>query len=234
VAGVAIVAALPREIAGLVRGIKPEAAWLKRNIHLSYVNSPDAVVVAAGMGAERVTFAVQAALEDYAALWAIPVDMLISVGLAGSCVAEVKPGEVVVAKQVVDALTGERYATEDSNAKHILVSSDTIASVAEKQRVAQSYGATMVDMEAATVARLARARGLRFRAIKAISDAHDFEIESLGKFADANGQFRTAAFALHTALRPSQWPLAMELGRNSRVALEALTQTLRTVIEQGS
>ena len=42
-----------------------------------------------------------------------------------------------------------------------------------------------VDMEAATVARLARRRiGLQFRAIKAISDEADFEMEGLARFCD--------------------------------------------------
>ncbi len=70
----------------------------------------------------------------------------------------------------------------------------------------------MVDMEAATVARLARMRGLGFRAIKAVSDAHDFELSSLSRFASPHGHFRTGAFALHTALRPAPWRQTMQLG----------------------
>jgi adenosylhomocysteine nucleosidase len=229
---IAIIAALPREIASLVKGEAADAAYMRRDIALYYVNSTDAVVAAAGMGAERVTLAVKSAMEDCEALWALPVHTLISVGLAGSCRADVRAGEVVVARQVIDARTGERFDTVDGDAVGVLVTDDKIASIQEKHRLAEAYGALMVDMEAATVGRLARAHGLKFRAIKAISDAHDFELESLGAFADRHGQFRTVAFALHTALRPRQWPRAMELGRNSALALAALDKRLRDVIAE--
>jgi adenosylhomocysteine nucleosidase len=85
-------------------------------------------------------------------------------------------------------------------------------------------------MEAATVARLALARGLRFRAIKGISDAHDFEMESMSRFADARGHFRTGAFALHTAVRPRNWSSAMRLGRASNRALAKLWTELGAII----
>jgi adenosylhomocysteine nucleosidase len=87
-------------------------------------------------------------------------------------------------------------------------------------------------MEAATVARLAAAKGLRFRAIKGISDAHDFEMESMSRFADAHGHFRIGAFALHTALRPASWQSAMRLGRESNRALTKLWIELSSLIAE--
>jgi len=87
-----------------------------------------------------------------------------------------------------------------------------------------------VDMEAATVARLAVAHGLRFRAMKAISDGHEFEMPSLSQFEDHNGHFRTGAFAMYTALRPQQWGKAIELGRGSKRALAKLHEALREVM----
>ena len=85
-------------------------------------------------------------------------------------------------------------------------------------------------MEAATVGRLAAAHGLRFRAIKGISDAHDFELASLSRFAGKHGSFRTGAFAMHTALRPHTWSKAAKLGRESNRALELLHARLVEVI----
>ncbi len=112
----------------------------------------------------------------------------------------------------------------------MLVTTETIAGVREKARLHNSYNAALVDMEAATVARLALARGLRFRSIKGISDAHDFELESLSRFADRRGHFRTAAFALHTTMRPRTWSSAMRLGRESNRALTRLWDELRVLI----
>jgi adenosylhomocysteine nucleosidase len=133
---------------------------------------------------------------------------------------------------IVDAKTGERFVCDDAkDPQRVLVTTEAIAGVREKARLRESYGAALVDMEAATIARLAQARGLRLRAIKGVSDAHDFEMESMKRFADARGQFRTGAFALHTALRPRGWSAAMTLGRDSNRALAKMTATLRAVVE---
>ncbi len=216
---VAVVAALPREIAGLVRGVAPDAALRRRGIWLYQL--PDGVVVAAGMGAGRAALAVEAAMA------AGGVAMLISAGLAGACGADLTPGSVVEADMVVDTSTGERFGVSGGVT---LATTATIASVAEKARLQAAYGAQLVDMEAATVARLARAHGLAFRAIKGISDAYDFELEPLGRFAGRHGSFRTGAFALHVALRPWMWGKAMELGRGSGLALKGLEAALRAAM----
>lgn len=227
-AGVAIVAALPREIAGLTRGTRPDPGLLKRGIRLHRI--PGAVVVAAGMGASRATLAVEAALAAEAS-----VKALISVGLAGACLPGLQAGSVLEVNMVVDAQTGERFESDakpgSAGSSVTLVTTGSIADVKEKRRLLESYGAALVDMEGATIARLALAHGLGFRAIKAISDEHDFAMESLAAFADKSGQFRTAAFALHAALRPTEWGGVMRLGRKSAAALRALDQAVRLTLD---
>ena len=210
-----IIAALPREVSGLVKG------WTRRelpgSVHLWM--SGDAVVACAGMGAARAGVAVQAAIE------AIQVNVLLSVGLAGACDPKLKVGEIVRAGVVMDARSGERY--ENSQFRSVLVSTGAIASVAEKARLRAMHQADAVDMEAAAVARLARVHGLEFRAIKAISDEADCEVEGLSRFSTVDGQFREGAFALQAALRPAMWGNVIALGRNSSKALRALTEVLR-------
>lgn len=223
----ALIAALPRELARLTARTRPDSDLLRKGIALFRL--PNAIAVTAGMGRERAALAVEAALRACA-----PDCTLVSVGLAGACTTALQPGRVAEVSGVVDALTGERYATgwltAGASPPAILVSTDTIASVAEKARLAAAYGASLVDMEAATVARLARAHGLRFRAIKGVSDAHDFELAGLSHFTGRQGEFRTARFALHTALRPHTWSNAIALGRHSNLALAALAERLEQVI----
>jgi adenosylhomocysteine nucleosidase len=220
-ARIAIIAALPREIAGLVRGTKADAALIRNGVWLYRMEG--AVVVAAGMGAERAAVAVEAAGE---------VGVLISTGLAGGCVPGVVAGSVIEAGVVVDVRMGERFASEVGSGV-TLATTETIASVSEKARLAASFGASLVDMEAATVARIARAKRLGFRAIKGVSDEYDFELSSLVKFEGERGSFRTGAFAVHTALRPWTWGKAIELGRGSARALTALNEALRDVLLKG-
>jgi adenosylhomocysteine nucleosidase len=220
---IAIVAALPREIAQLVRGVPADAELRRRGIFLYRL--PNAVVVAAGMGASRAEIAVNAALAEGG------VQLLISTGLAGACTPALHAGEVAEAGIVIDGQSGERYAAGHES-DLVLVSAAAIVGVREKARLSRSNLCSMVDMEAATVARLAAAMSLSFRAIKGISDAHDFELEALAEFAGDKGEFRTAAFARHTAIRPATWPKAIQLGRNSKRAMKTLTETLRQIIAQ--
>jgi adenosylhomocysteine nucleosidase len=212
---VGIIAALPREVSSLVNGWE-QRRQLSESVALW--TKGEAVIACAGMGAARAKIAVQAAME------AMPVTDLISVGLAGACDPRLKVGEIVRAGVVVDEATGERF--ENSQFRQVLVSGDAIASVREKARLRAAYGADAVDMEAATVARLAKEHGLSFRAIKAISDGADFEVEGLARFATAEGQFREGAFALHAALRPWMWGKVIALGRNSTKAVSALTKAM--------
>ena len=207
-----VIAALPMEIKPLVRG------WQEHRLPgkvLAYTND-HAVVACAGMGADRATLAVRAAMALK------PVTMLLSVGLAGACKPMLEVGNVVRAGVEVDGRTGERYVAGEEF-REIEVTTDAIASVAEKARLRATYGADAVDMEAATVARLARGHGLKFRAFKAISDAADFELEELGRFATADGQLREGAFAAYAALRPWMWGRLIRLARNSHEAVETLT-----------
>ena len=214
-----IIAALPREVSALVKG------WDLRKLpdHVMVYTNGDAVVACAGMGAERVALAVEAAME------AMPVTALISVGLAGACDPALKVGEIVRAGVVIDSSTGEQIS--ESQYKQVLVSANGIASVSEKARLHAEFSADAVDMEAAAVGRLAQQKGLEFHAIKAISDEADFEVEGLSRFATADGQFRETAFALYAAVRPALWKKIIALGRNSSKALDALTAALNAELD---
>ena len=215
----AIIAALPREIKHLVRG------WQEHKLpNKTVVYTNDfAVVACAGMGLTRATLAVQAALAMK------PVTALLSAGLAGACDPSLHVADIVHAGVVVDMQSGEQYS--DSDFTQVLVSSPHIASVAEKRRLYESYRASAVDMEAASVARLARAHNLSFRAIKAISDDACFELQELTRFATPDGQFREAAFAAHSAVRPQLWPRLFHLAENSSRAIQSLTAELESQLD---
>jgi adenosylhomocysteine nucleosidase len=217
---IAIIAALPREVAGLVRGWAAHREHQDRGIYVW--SSPEAVVVAAGMGMTRVTLAVKAAMETG------PIAQLISVGLAGACDPAIGVGRVLEMSEVIDIRSGERFTTA-IRGQHgrKLVTSSAIAGVREKARLFNGYDAAAVDMEAATVARLALANEIPFRAIKAISDDFNFQLGSLGKFETKHGHFHTRAFALYTAVRPHTWKQTILLGLHSQKALAGLNAALR-------
>jgi adenosylhomocysteine nucleosidase len=215
----AIIAALPREVKNLVRG------WQEHTLPgkiIVYTNG-SAVVACAGIGPDRATLAAQAAMAMK------PVTVLLSVGLAGACDPSLHVGDIVRAGGVVDTQSGERYS--NSQFKQVLVSVTAIASVKEKQRLYESYGASAVDMEAATDARIARAHDLYFQAIKAISDDATFELQELSRFATQDGQFREAAFTAYSAVRPRLWPKLIHLAGNSNRAIRSLTTELESQLD---
>jgi adenosylhomocysteine nucleosidase len=154
-----------------------------------------------------------------------PVSKIISAGLAGALYERWKCGQIVRPAGVIDAKTGERFLAEGGDGT--LVTGSTVAGVSEKLRLRSSYGAEIVDMEAAAVARAAAQRGVPFAAIKAVSDEYDFELPELGNFATEFGQFREAAFAAFAVTHPRVWKKAVRLAHGSRIALKALTRELQ-------
>ena len=103
---------------------------------------------------------------------------LVSVGFAGALDESVRPGELVAAEAVVDAVSAERFCCRHDllvvPAAHlgVLVSVPEVAASAEKKHsLGTEWGAVAVDMESAGVARAAVEAGLPFAAVRSITDA---------------------------------------------------------------
>jgi adenosylhomocysteine nucleosidase len=109
---IAIIAALPGELKPLVKGwrrIVSDATGARKWI---FSRGADTwIAVCAGMGAEAALRAYAVAVSDG------PVDMLLSVGWAGSLHAEVRPGTVQVPTEVIDAQTGEQFNLTEGRKK---------------------------------------------------------------------------------------------------------------------
>ena len=209
-----VIAALPREIAPLVRGW--QSMQPGRGVHVWW--NDRAIVATAGMGANRVAYAVSAALEVG------PARELVSAGLAGALRHGVDCGRVYQSCEVIDVRTGERFNC--SMGEGVLVTSPVIADRAEKKRLLETYAADLVDMEASTVARMAAQQSIPFRCVKAVSDSHDFDMPNLERFVDNEGHFRTRAFAASAAVRPALWRMMLAMGRNSAQATRNLCEEL--------
>jgi adenosylhomocysteine nucleosidase len=223
----AIIAALDSEIHPLIK------FWPKTSIEhdsrtYTFHESNYAVVVCGGIGAESARRAAEAVIAKYSP------DLMISAGIAGSLVPDLKVGATIFPAIVIDSNDGSRRETPISNApvgntavgRTILVTYPEVATVAQKQQLAKSYGAHAVDMEAAAVARAAQAHNLPFIAVKAISDDLNFELPGVSRFIRA-GQFETTRFVLHISIRPWLWLRVFRLARNTKIASENLSAWLR-------
>jgi adenosylhomocysteine nucleosidase len=204
-----IVAALPSELAPLVRG------WEKRgNLWFGRAGSREVVAACAGMGAAAAVRAAQSLIA------AGDLDNLISIGYAGSLSCGLRPPQACAIREVIDAGTGERYSANPEGQR--LITLDRVASPEDKRRLAEQHEAVLVDMEAAAVARFALEHGLRFLCFKAVSDGVNDKLPDFNRFTRSDGKLRLPALAAWAAAHPVYWRIFWRLGQNSRRAAAEL------------
>jgi adenosylhomocysteine nucleosidase len=214
---IAIVAALEREIKPLVRGWRVNFRE-HQGRRFKFFEDSQRVLVCGGIGPEAARRATEAVIVLY------QPEVVQSVGFAGALDAALKVGDLFSPRQVIDSTDGSCVETGVGNG--VLVSFGSIAGADQKARLAKAYNAQAVDMEAASVARAALLRGVRFIAIKAISDESNVSLPELQRFIGADGQLRTAAFLAATTARPWSWLRLMRLARNSAAASRTLCREL--------
>ena len=107
-----------------------------------------------------------------------------------------------------------------------LVTSFQVANAHEKQRLASTTPASLVDMEAAAIARLAAARGIPFYCVKGVSDGYRDQLPDFNRFIPSAGRFQLARFVLFVLPRPCYWPALARMGENSKKAARAIAVSL--------
>lgn len=212
---IAIIAALPGELKPLVRGWQTRG----RNLWAGRVGEYEATAVAGGMGAGAAAGAVERVLAEG------HPDALVSYGWVGASTCAVKPPAVCVISEVVDAGSGERFATRSTDGFR-LITLDHVARADEKRGLAAKHQSVLADMEAATVARIAAARGIPFYCFKGVSDGYLDVLPDFSRFMNGTGELRMGAFLAHVAVRPKYWASIGRLGKNSGAAATALAGTL--------
>jgi adenosylhomocysteine nucleosidase len=222
-AKIAMVAALEREVRPLVkRWRRVDREYQGRRF--KFFEDGQTVVVCGGIGADAARRATEAAIAMYRP------ELVLSVGFAGALDQAMKVGEIFAPSRVVDARDGS--AVETGTGRGVLLSVVAVVGVEQKVKLAESYGAQAVDMEAAAVARGAQARDVRFGAVKAISDESTFAMPAVDRFVDRQGRFREMAFAVSVGARPWLWSKVFQLARNGARASRALCAELERYIQR--
>jgi len=220
---IGIIAALFGELKPLVSDWSQQAD----GVFLSHRGSVAAIAVARGIGVLRAEQAVAIA-ETYGHL-----DALVSVGWAGGASCGVQPGTAYEIGEVIDSVSGERYATSAASSPLKLATLDHVAGRDEKRRCAEEFGASLVDMEAAAVGRAARARGIPFSCWKAVTDIATEDLPNFNYFLDQEKQLRTRQVAAYALTHPRYVAPLLRMGRNSKSGADALAQALRRWMDEG-
>jgi len=216
---IAIVAALERELPLLRHWpvvVKEHAGRTFR-----FFEQGQLVAVCGGIGAEPARRAAEAVIALYAPA------VVYSAGFAGALDPALKVADILIPARVIDA--GDSSSVETGTGQGILVTFGAVATPEQKVKLGKSFNAQAVDMEASAVARAAAARGVRFAAVKAISDEVGFALPGMNHrtgFIGPSGNFLTGKFARFIMIRPWTWAAALRLARNSKRAAIALSAWL--------
>jgi adenosylhomocysteine nucleosidase len=216
----AIISAFPGELAPLVRGWPHSSRngvrfWAQRS------EEEEWIAACAGAGQPAATRAF-AAIEEGG-----PIDLVFSIGWAGALRSEIAAGSAHNLAGIIDVRTGERYNCDAGAGELWLATSPKVANQAEKRRLASSYSAALVDMEAAAIARLSAAREIPFYCIKGVSDGLTDRLPDFNRFLTPSGQLRLAKLTLFATLQPWYWPALIRMGENSRKASQNIAELLR-------
>ena len=237
----AIIAAMPAELKPLTRGWRHQR---QNGVDLWRWSFAGGEWIAACAGA-----GIQAATRAFAeAEKTGPLDQVISTGWAGALREELATGQALDVSAVIDARTGERFLTKRPEIAVVgsprsqnrdlghpgfwVVTNPKVADSHEKLRLAETYSAALVDMEASAIARLAQMRGIPFYCIKGISDGYTDQLPDFNRFISPNGQFKTLRFTVFALLRPSHWPALIRMGENSRKAARSIADSLLDLLDK--
>lgn len=213
---IGIVAALSGELKPLVRG------WERHpdGVYESQQGSITALAIAGGMGTDNAARAVQQ-IATHGAL-----NALVSFGWAGATTCGVQPGMAYEVGEVIDEVSGMRYATAHEPNLVKLVTSPRILGRKEKRSRAEELRTSFVDMEAAAVAEAAKHRNIPFYCWKAITDTSTEELPDLNQFV-VDHHLQLGSLAAHVLVHPRYVAPLIRMGRNSRSGAAALAKTVQ-------
>lgn len=221
---IGIVAAFAGELRPLVKGWRRAHAQDGVFLWEGDLGGTGCVAVAGGMGRAASERACGLALESG------PLSALVSIGWAGALSCGVSSGAAYPITEVVDAATGERFASSSpagAGAGLRLITLDHVAQAAEKRKLAETYRAVLVDMEGAAVARAAGSRSLPFFAFKAVSDQLSDELPDFSRFLDSKGGLNAPKLLASLAFQPGYWPGLARMRKNTKTGALALAASLR-------
>lgn len=192
-------------------------------------------VVETGTGATRAERGTRALIDGHTPEW------VLSVGFSGALIPEMKPGEIIVADEIVDQhgnslkidLKMQENRSGGLYVGRLLMADAIIRTVAQKQELQQQTGALAVDLESLAVAQVCRELGTKFMAIRVISDdmSSDLPPEVLSILGGTGG-IRWGATLGAVWNRPESVKDLWNLRNGAKHAADRLAVFLDTVLEQ--
>jgi adenosylhomocysteine nucleosidase len=232
----AMTAALPREISGVLRAMTVERREAVGACRLSIgsLHGRPLAVARSGVGAERARGAIDA-LRDR-----VPVSAVLSVGFGGALVEGLAAGDLVTSawihtdSEVDEVLRADpdwlgrlTTFTEAAGLRVRQGASVTAARMVtdpeQRRRLAQRFNADVVDMEGYWLAEACAACGVPFVSVRAVSDTAEEHHPVLERALDGD-HVRVGRAVLGFAARPREMAKLPRLAANAQRAAAALTR----------
>jgi adenosylhomocysteine nucleosidase len=221
----AVLTALPEEAAAL-RALLSDRRSLRRGrleISIGRLAGRTIAVASSGDGARNAQLGAEALLA------ALPVKLLLVIGVSGALSARLEPAELWVGERVLCVGSGEvlqpsaalvELAVRSAGARRaVLVTSPDLAdSVAEKRRLLTAAqagtAAALVDLESACYAAVAQAAHIPWLSLRAVSDGADEALpELLNRCRDQGGAVNRARVLRGLLADPLLLPTLLRLRR---------------------
>ena len=215
------------------------------------LNGLPLALVQGGVGRKN---AVKAA--DYL-LESVSVDLLISAGVAGGIRHDLNVGDLVVAESVGHSnqcdFDGEELQLESDyvcdkevfqlarqlskgmeskfHFGSLLTVDKVISSASTKKRIGEQNSFLAVEMESAAVAEVASRKGVKFAAIRSISDGIDDDLHlDYDSIMSDEGKAKVASIALEVLKNPQKLSLLRRLNKQTRTAAKSLALFMSELI----
>jgi adenosylhomocysteine nucleosidase len=174
-ANVGIVTALPMELnpfLGLCERRRSYTGKKFKFVGGVYKDKVKVVVVQKAVGFAKARAATQALIDAHTPNW------VISAGFSGALKPDMQVGNIVVGSSIADQHGHSmkidlQMSSDPENGLHVgrlLTADQIILSVEDKQKAGEQFDALAADLESLAVAQVCKERGVRFMAIRALSD----------------------------------------------------------------
>jgi farnesyl-diphosphate farnesyltransferase len=235
---IAIVTALQEELAPILERARIDRVVSVggRRAYVGTLYGAAVVLMASGDGLDAAESIVSTLLQTF------DVSLLIGAGLAGAIVGALRPGDLVVARQIIatdgsviecDSQLVDCIAAANGGVQRAVIRSVAriAGSVIVKKRLAAEVPAAhAIDTESAGWGLAAKKFGVKLIVVRAIFDGVDDEIPPFITAAGAAGPIDRAAVVRHALLHPRTIPAVLRMRSRMNAHAEAVAETIAAYI----
>ena len=234
---IGIIAALPREVEGLLDRLDTLNRETAGRDQISYgrYEEKEILVLVGGVGIRKARNAAANLIHSRRP------DLILSAGFAGGLDPSLSLGDAVIPSVIIDQSGACIDAPRDMHAKllqahpgavsgSILTTPRFIPDESEKKDLFYRYDALAVDMESMAVAGEAKAHGVPHLALRVISDTADQTLPSLSGFLDARGEIIPMRAVRYFARHPHRLIPTLRFLVGMGAAADSLTDLLVTAV----